>query len=268
MIRIRERNEWLASKLLTPKSDKMFAGVVVGNNPGEVWVDDETNPSTALVWSEGLEGFNFMGKAVFTQTLGTFIEQEIVPFLQKKGLNEFEFSCDSEEWIASIHEAFTDKKIDGNVQYVYQSDWTIPAKEVEDIRHFKLVEIDENLLTNEDKKNLDFMIRYITTYWDSVERFLEKGYGYVVLTEEGEAVSIAISSAVYGTTHAVGIETVEAYRKRGLSGALTTLIVNKLRDNDLPVWWDCMESNIASQKTAEKAGLVRTHPYNVYWFSW
>lgn len=41
MILISERNEWLANKLVNANSDMIFAGVVVGNNPGEVWVENK-----------------------------------------------------------------------------------------------------------------------------------------------------------------------------------------------------------------------------------
>jgi hypothetical protein len=86
MKRVTERNEWLASKLVTAESDMMFAGVVVGNNPGEVWVDCETNPSSALVWSSGLECFQFMGSArnsAFNQSVEQCIKDEIIPFLKE-----------------------------------------------------------------------------------------------------------------------------------------------------------------------------------------
>ena len=39
MIVIDQRNEWLASRLVRADSDRMFAGVLAGNNPGHVWVD-------------------------------------------------------------------------------------------------------------------------------------------------------------------------------------------------------------------------------------
>ncbi|MBB3069118.1 hypothetical protein FHS14_002108 [Paenibacillus baekrokdamisoli] len=73
----------------------MFAGVVVGNNPGEVWVDNNLNPSSALVWSSGLGAFHFMGSArnnCFNQSIEMLIENEIIPLLRSKDRNDFEFS--------------------------------------------------------------------------------------------------------------------------------------------------------------------------------
>jgi RimJ/RimL family protein N-acetyltransferase len=149
------------------------------------------------------------------------------------------------------------------MQFVYQSH--LPIATSERIDGFKFVEVNEKLFR--ELKNTDFVIQYIEQYWGIVENYLGKGYGYVALTEDDEAVSIAVSSAVYQSTHAIGVETLEDYRRKGLSSSLVTLLVDKLKEKNIAVWWDCMESNIASQKTAEKAGLVRSHTYKVNWFT-
>jgi RimJ/RimL family protein N-acetyltransferase len=265
MIRITNRNKALASQLITETSDKSFAAVAIGNNPGEMWVDDEKSPSSALVWSDGLECFQFMGKSctLFTEL---FVQEEIIPFLQEKELDFFEFALDSEEWKDVVFHVLRDRKIKTNGQYVYKSDWTSQSKEIKEITDFTLVEITTHLLENKEIQNPEFMTDYIASYWESLETFFEKGYGYIALTKENEVASIAIVTDVHEATRIIGVVTNETYRQKGLSSSLTTLLVNLLRVQKLHVWWDCMESNIASQKTAEKAGLVRSHSYDVYWF--
>ncbi|WP_374020407.1 GNAT family N-acetyltransferase [Paenibacillus thiaminolyticus] len=96
--------------------------------------------------------------------------------------------------------------------------------------------------------------------------FLEKGYGFVALTDNKEVTSLAIPPSVYGSTHAIGVETLEAYQRQGLSSSLVKLLLHKFNENKIIAWWDCMESNTASQKTAEKAGLCKTHRYKINWF--
>ncbi|GGE79327.1 GNAT family N-acetyltransferase [Priestia taiwanensis] len=265
MIRITNRNKALASQFITETSDKSFAAVAIGNSPGEMWVDDEKSPSSALVWSNGLACFQFMGKgsALFTEA---FVQAEIIPFLQEKEISYFEFALDSEGWEDVVFHVLRDRKIEGDGQYVYKSDWTSPAKEIREITDFTFVEITAHLLENKEIRNREFMTNYLIQYWGSIEAFIEKGDGYIALTKENEVASIAIVTDVYETTHTIGVVTVEAYRQRGLSSSLTILLVNLLRTKKLHVWWDCMEENIASQKTAEKAGLVRSHSYRVYWF--
>jgi hypothetical protein len=95
MVLIHERNEWLANKLVFTDSDMMFAAIIAGNNPGEVWVDSIVDPTSALVWSSGLGAFNFMGTpshAYFNQSMAMFIDNEIIPFLRSNNKTDFEFS--------------------------------------------------------------------------------------------------------------------------------------------------------------------------------
>ncbi|CAH8772632.1 GNAT family N-acetyltransferase [Paenibacillus dendritiformis] len=172
------------------------------------------NPSSAIVWSSGLEGFNFMGSV-------------------KSNLNN--------------HESL-------------RLNHVVPYQAVEIDQAFALA------LTNGEMKNADFLHNYIEQYWGTLDHFLEKGYGYVALTANKEVASLAISSSIYGSTHAIGVETLEDYQRQGLSSSLVKLLLNKFNENKIIAWWDCMESNIASQKTAEKAGLCKTHRYKINWF--
>ncbi|WP_232697536.1 GNAT family N-acetyltransferase [Brevibacillus daliensis] len=274
MILINERNEWLANKIVNVDSDMMFAGVVVGNNPGEVWVDNNLNPSSAIVWSSGLGSFNFMGSArntYFNQSIEMLIDNEIIPFLKSKDTNSFEFSVDSKDWYPTIYQVFGNRKIDESFQYVYKSN--INTNEIlftDILEPFRALEIDEILfleLNNGEIKNADFLINYIEQYWGTFKNYLGKGYGYVALTEKKEIVSIATSSFMFSSTHAIGVETLEDYKRQGLSSSLMKLLVKKYNENNIAAWWDCMESNIASQKTAEKAGLFKAHSYKINWFN-
>ncbi|MGZ9586442.1 GNAT family N-acetyltransferase [Paenibacillus marinisediminis] len=273
MIRINERNEWLADQLVHDNSDMMFAGVVVGHNPGEVWVDNNSNPSSAIVWSSGLESFNFMGDANntnFNQSIEMFIDYEIIPFLKSKELNYFEFSVDSEDWYPAIQQVFGSRKIDESFQYVYKSNMnTSEVLCTDNLEPYRAVEIDEALflkLNKGEMKNADFLINYVEQYWGTINDYLGKGYGYAALTKQNEIVSIAVSSFKFHSTHAIGVETLEHYQRQGLSSSLVKLLLQKFNENHIAAWWDCMESNMASQKTAEKAGLYKALRYKINWF--
>jgi RimJ/RimL family protein N-acetyltransferase len=133
------------------------------------------------------------------------------------------------------------------------------------------VEIDEAFiieLTKGEISNADFMINYIEQYWGTTSNFVGKGYGYVALNMNKEIASIAISSFVYHSTHVIGVETLEDYKRLGLSSNLVNLLLKKFNKLSIASWWDCMESNIASQKTAEKVGLYKAHHYKISWFDY
>ncbi|WP_213648671.1 GNAT family N-acetyltransferase [Paenibacillus sp. J23TS9] len=269
-----ERNEWLARKLVHADSDMMFAGVVAGNNPGQVWADNELNPSSAIVWSSGLGGFNFMGSAgntYFNQSIETFIDHEIIPFLSNKNIHSFEFSVDTYDWFPTIYQAIGNRKIEESFQYVYKSSTNKNDYLYTDIPpSYMIAEIDDAFyreLNNGGIKNAEFLVNYIEQYWGTFNNYLGKGYGYAALTENKEIVSIAVSSFIFNSTHAIGVETQETYKRQGLSSSLVQLLLKKFNENNTTAWWDCMESNMASQKTAEKAGLFKAHRYKINWFN-
>ncbi|BFH16197.1 acetyltransferase [Paenibacillus dendritiformis] len=252
----------LANKLVTADSDMRFAGVVAGNNPGQVWADNAMNPSSAIVWSSGLEGFNFMGSASntsFNQSIATYIDHEIIPFLRNKKINSFEFSVDTDEWYPAIYQFIGNRKIDDSFQYVYKSN--LNNHEPPCLNHvvpYQAVEIDQAFaleLMNGEVKNADYLLNYIEQYWGTLDNFLEKGYGYAALTANKEVASLAISSAMYGSAHAIGLETLEDYQRQGLSSSLVKLLLHKFSENKIIAWWDCMESNIASQKNSREGRL-------------
>lgn len=90
----------LAKKLIRPYSDRMFAGIVAGNNAGCIWVDREADARSGLVWSEGLECFQFMGcsdNSEFNGETADFVNRTVLDFLRKKGIQYFEYSADTDD---------------------------------------------------------------------------------------------------------------------------------------------------------------------------
>ena len=53
---------------------------------------------------------------------------------------------------------------------------------------------------------------------------------------------------------------------KGLAFTLTHYFVNECIDNGLIVQWDCMDSNIVSQRIAKKANFQLLKKDTVYWF--
>ncbi len=273
MYELIKRNHALASKLIQSNSDMMFYGVLVGNNSGRVWVDNPETPSLALVWSDGLESFQFMGcdsSHVFDKDLKIFIEATIMSFLSEKEINYFEFSADSEALFHSIYKALSNKEINESWQLVYKSALNPKANNAALPKPYKLHKLDEKFIlsiTNAKAvSNPEFLIEYIEHFWGSIENYLNLGYGYGAVID-GEIVSFGITSFLYDKTFSLGVETLEQHRRKGLASSLTSILLRDLYSGSNNIWWDCMESNIPSQKTAEGVGLSFSHKYKVSWFN-
>lgn len=280
MFYIKNRNVALASKLVSNGSHITYAGVVAGHNPGEVWVDHLENPSSALVWSNGLECFQFMGREnneSFNQNLAPFIKETIISFLNGKGINFFEFAADNIEWYPVIYQALANEKLDESWQYVYKATnkGSIESPKVYPLEYpvampqnFEAIPINQELISPLGKRgieNQDFLINYLKRYWETVENYLSSGYGYVALSQN-KIVSIAVSTAQYESANEIGVETLKKYRNRGLSSSLVKMLLKTYYEKGIDPFWDCSDDNLASQKTIEKSGLVRAHQYKVNWF--
>lgn len=93
--------------------------------------------------------------------------------------------------------------------------------------------------------------------WDISSAFLEKGLGYVA-TDGEKIAAVAFSSAVSSDEVDIGVETDPDYRRRGLSARLTVEMCEEIISMGKKPVWAHAAANVASGKTAERAGFTKT----------
>ena len=92
--------------------------------------------------------------------------------------------------------------------------------------------------------------------WESGERFLKNGKGFCAMYGDTPA-AWAFSAAVSDREIDIGVETLESFRGKGLAAAVAgKMAAYVLSIGKKPVW-ACHADNIASQKTAARAGFVK-----------
>ncbi|MDR2571301.1 MAG: GNAT family N-acetyltransferase [Oscillospiraceae bacterium] len=265
------RKQHFIDKIINNDSDMSFAAVVAGNNIGEVWVDDLLNPSFAIVWSEYLGGFSFMGTSynnIDPTRLRGFINDTVIAFLKSKGIDSFEFSCDKKSWLPFILNCLSGYSIRCEEQFVYGLDKNIVHNNLFlSTSEYSYIEITPDTLKDEINKliNVDILQNEINKAWYSIDVFLRNGKGFIAI-KDNEICSFALTHFRYNNTFSIGVETFDPHKQKGLSSNLTKLLIKCLCEHKGNIWWDCMESNIASQKTAQKAGLLFRYKYTVCWF--
>lgn len=93
--------------------------------------------------------------------------------------------------------------------------------------------------------------------WESDESFLKNGVGFCIMHGQTPA-AWAFSAAVSDTEIDIGVETLEQYRGKGLAAAAANrMAAYSLSVGKKPVW-ACHSGNIASQRTAERVGFVKS----------
>jgi len=73
--------------------------------------------------------------------------------------------------------------------------------------------------------------------------------------EDGRPVSFCYASAETETLWDVGIDTLEAYQRRGHAGRVAGFMIRRMKAEGLDVVWTALESNLASVKLAGALGF-------------
>ena len=98
--------------------------------------------------------------------------------------------------------------------------------------------------------------------WENAAQFLQHGFGTCVLQDDAIA-ACAFSSAVTSEFVDIGIETQEAFRRKGLAVCAAAAVMQAIiRQGKTPVW-ACHAANTGSVKTAQKLGFRQTHTCTV-----
>ena len=101
--------------------------------------------------------------------------------------------------------------------------------------------------------------------WTSKEAYLKNGYGYAAVIGNC-IVSRALATCSYNQHDNIGVDTLEEYRKKGISSKLVYFTLLEARKRDRKNIWDCSEDNVASERTAFRVGFELERTETVCWF--
>ncbi len=243
--------------------------IASGNNPGWVFVDDHSNPQTALVFSYGQRGFYFIGQennmgfeAAFLATID-YIKSR----LAELNIKYFEYSGTSLEWEQYLERLFAHYNYDQSTQHVYlfphinEFQLTLHQRN----RGCQVMEISSGLLNN-PKIDTTYIESIILNWWESLNNFQKIGCGYGVVYD-GKVVAVCFTSFIDDEKNwELGVYTLPEYRGRGHAKEATIRLLEKCRKHGVRPYWDCMETNTSSHRLAVGLGFSLAFTYKVYYF--
>ncbi len=92
--------------------------------------------------------------------------------------------------------------------------------------------------------------------WESPERFLSNGFGYAAF-DKANVAAVAFSAAISSDEIDIGVETKEAYRRKGLAALLANQMCEHIVSLGKKPVWAHAASNQGSQNTALRCGFTQ-----------
>jgi RimJ/RimL family protein N-acetyltransferase len=236
--------------------------VIENNNPGWIFVDHKDSPRTALIWSKGIQGFYLIGdhnNQAFINSLNDYITKSITPRMRQLGMNYFEVSGHHDKW--NLESIFASRALQQWDQQVYM---LLNEPLVTD-NQINILNLRSQEWKNRVFINNEFVNAHIDLFWARQDDFFNKGYGYIAI-DGTEIIGVCYSSFVTKDIHAIGIETLTQYQRRGVGTALASLVVKEIVENGYAPYWDCSLKNEASKKLALRLGFQQIHQYKCIGF--
>jgi RimJ/RimL family protein N-acetyltransferase len=243
----------------------VLCAILKGDSPARIYVDDPSCPQSALVTTR--RRFYLAGAeshTAFNAGVCQLFDEQIFPQAREAEEPALVLYYAPQVWENTIGASLRTRfPIQARRQYyifdALKNDWR--ALLAPDISlHF----VDETLLTFTNLRNLDELKQEVCSERTSVDDFMRNSFGVCLLRDE-EVLGWCLSEYNCGDRCEVGIETVEAYRKRRLATVMASALIEHAISRGIShIGWHCFADNVASAATAMRVGFRKANDYSVY----
>jgi RimJ/RimL family protein N-acetyltransferase len=233
-------------------------GVLEGQNPGAVYVDDSVAPQTVLLI--GPEGTYLGGDSPATAQV-TALKDLVTDLMYRQGIDVLWIACDP-AWESRLVDMLPWPPLHQPRQHYICTalalDWhaCMPTG-------FAVRPITQELLDYPSLDIPDHVHDWMEGNWGSTGDFLAHGFGFVTVDEvHNRVASWSLCDCTGGGVCEIGIHTHPEYRRRGLATITAAAAVDHaLTHGFRSVGWHCNAENAGSRRTALKVGFVWERDY-------
>ncbi|MFX0014333.1 MAG: GNAT family N-acetyltransferase [Promethearchaeota archaeon] len=265
-------NDFHIVRSLFTKSEHLeftIDAVIAGNSPMHIWVDETTAPKSAFLWDKS-HCYYLVGEtenSEFCEAITTLLYDTIMPDVIARNHDIFKIEYFPNEWEPILEEILREKcPIKAHRKFFILdrpliSQWKdiVPSD-------FSIQKIDRTLLES-DIENVNTIIDEIKLCWQSVDDFLQKGFGFCLihtLKERKEVQGWCTGEYFSEGKCGIGIETFQGYQKRGFGTAMALAYVEHSLSVKIQPYWDVSTNNDASIRVAKKVGFKKIQDYTVF----
>ncbi len=125
--------------------------------------------------------------------------------------------------------------------------------------------IDESMVGDATLENRQLLIEEICSESPSLEHFFRQNFGFA--TQDGhKLVGWCLAEYHYQGRYELGIETIEAYQRKGIATHLASAVIrHAFAERATEIGWHCWATNKPSIATALKSGFEKVLDYPVYY---
>ncbi|MFS0863087.1 GNAT family N-acetyltransferase [Fredinandcohnia sp. 179-A 10B2 NHS] len=243
-------------------------GVIDGNNPGEIYVDNKINPRTALIWAKN-EMFYLCGN-LKNPEFNKEIEEYIASIIKNEAIQHGEHDLNLElypthKWDGTIDQIFQRVQLlkGERVPFTFHKEWFLQSgsKEIADGYEVKL--ITQELINNDVSHIVENEIK---KFWGpTLEPFFEKGFGYAVV-QGASIIGTCLSVFITKNEYEIGINTYDTnHRGKGLATAMARAFIEECVRRGVTPHWTTEAFRRDSVAIAKKIGFEQLPNYTVYY---
>lgn len=237
---------------------------------GFIYVDNIDEPIRVYVWDSRVAHFllgDWKRKEDYS-LLFHFLKHEIIPILEneKKSYylmytNNWKYFNDNTDEIL-----FPDPILVKRELYQFNKiqimDW---KKDIP--KGFELVRVSRELIHMDNLENMEGLVNELKYMWGNPEKFFQYGFGYCIKTAAklvgwclGEYYSDEGMEKMFG----IGIEVYPEFQRMGFATLLASALVEEGEKQGYQIYWDCLQNNQGSVKTALKVGFRLLFEYDEF----
>ena len=231
--------------------------VCEGYNPGRIFVDDEQDPQTTMIWTPVGYYFLVLGQGQKLDEVANLLTETFIPTSKAIGETGFILIAEFDNWKEKTSALLNNREVIEIFRRPFKfhkehfnANWRekIPAG-------FDLKRVDESLAEQ----------AHILGSWKSLDDFMSHGIGYALMNGDKLA-SVCSSVFVSSTRVEIDVHTEEEYRRRGFASITASALIEEcLRQGKQPNW-ECFWENEESTALALKLGFEQLADYPVcFW---
>lgn len=239
--------------------------ILDGNTPAWVFLNQDGMPRAALMWNR-MDALLLGAKSASLddmEQLRRILTKSIIPDAKSRGIPELTLVFDFVKGLQNAEAIVAGLDFRLAKRRFYQFNKPKLKPELFLPEETQVCFIDQELLFHQRYQNIEKVIGWILSFWETEEIFLDRGFGFFIRTRD-VITSWCLSVYASGNHYELGLETVKAARKQGHATAAAAAAVRYCYQNGYTPHWHCWNDNQGSIAVAQKTGFHRPMGYSVF----